>query len=219
MRTKMRTKAKRFDPVPVQVLVATALLLGILVAAIPVQAAPQVGAAAPDFSGRTTGGETVSLSDFHGRTVVLEWTNHGCPFVQAHYDAGNMQDTQRFARDHGAVWLTIISSAPGKQGYVSAAEADRLTQTRAAAPHHVILDPTGEIGRLYGATRTPHMFVIEADGSVAYMGAIDDQPRPWRGDISKANNYVKTALTSLAAGEPIADAATAAYGCTVKYGS
>jgi len=213
----MMRKFKVLDGVPAQVLLATAVLLGILIVSSAADASPQVGEPAPNFIGRTSADRTISLSDFRGQPVVLEWTNHGCPFVAAHYDAGNMQETQRFARAQGAVWLSIISSAPGKQGYVTGAEADRLTETRDAAPDHVILDPQGEIGRLYNATRTPHMFVVEADGTLAYMGAIDDQPRPWRGDIRAANNYVKAALTSLAAGDPVAEPATTAYGCTVKY--
>lgn len=213
----MKATVRRFEAAPAQVLLGVLLLASILLVATVAHAAPQIGQPAPNFSGRTSTGGTVSLADFKGRPVVLEWTNHGCPFVAAHYDAGNMQETQRFAHQHGAVWLSIISSAPGTQGYVDGAQADRLTQSRDAAPDHVVLDPAGEIGRLYGATRTPHMFVIEADGTLAYMGAIDDQPRPWRGDIRKADNYVKAALTSVSAGSPVAEPVTTAYGCTVKY--
>ncbi|MCU0839780.1 MAG: redoxin domain-containing protein [Rhodospirillales bacterium] len=158
------------------------------------------------------------MSDYRGRIVVLEWTNHDCPFVVNHYRSGNMQALQREATANGVVWLSIISSAPGEQGHVSPAEAERLTRERGAQPTAVILDPTGAIGRIYGARTTPHMYIIAADGQLAYAGAIDDRPGT-SGDPKAARNYVREALTALAAGQPVAAAATAPYGCSVKYGS
>ena len=141
-------------------------LLTLLLAGLagPLCAAPQIGQAAPDFAGTDTAGQVQRLSDYHGRTVVLEWTNHDCPYVRKHYGSGTMQALQRDAVAQGVVWLSIISSAPGKQGHVSAAQADALTRDRDASPSAVVLDEQGEIGRLYGAKTTPHMFVVDADG-------------------------------------------------------
>src|SRR5438034_853691 len=139
--------------------------------------APKTGVAAPVFTATDTGGKAVSLGDQHGKIVVLEWTNHDCPYVRKHYDTGNMQALQKEATGHGVVWLTIISSAPGTQGYVNPREADELTTTRKAAPTAVLLDPTGVVGKMYGATNTPHMYVIDKAGTLMYAGAIDDRPR------------------------------------------
>ncbi|MEO1474854.1 MAG: redoxin domain-containing protein, partial [Pseudomonadota bacterium] len=164
-------------------------------------------------------GETVSLSDFAGQTVVLEWTNHGCPFVQKHYDETykNMQGLQTAAADDGVVWLSVISSAPGKQGHVSPEEANELTTSRGAAPSAVIIDESGDIGRLYDAKTTPHMYIITGDGTLAYQGAIDSIKSARVSDIPEADNYVTAALDAVAAGEAVETAQTRPYGCSVKY--
>jgi peroxiredoxin len=177
----------------------------------------QVGEPAPDFQGVDTRDKTHRLADYRGKTVVLEWTNHDCPYVRKHYGAGNMQAQQRAAAEQGVVWLSVISSAPGKQGYVSPAEADELTASRDAAPEAVILDPSGEIGRAYGARTTPHMYIIDAAGTLVYMGGIDSNPSANAGDIPGATQYVRVALDELAAGKPVSDPVTRPYGCSVKY--
>lgn len=185
--------------------------------ALPALAGVQVGRPAPDFTGTDSSGKTHRLSDYRGRTVVLEWTNHDCPYVRKHYGSGNMQALQREATAQGVVWLSVISSAPGKQGYVSGAEADALTAARKAAPSAVILDPEGKIGRLYGAKTTPHMYIVDPSGTLVYMGGIDDRPTADPADIEGAHNYVRAALAELAAGRPVSDAVTRPYGCSVKY--
>jgi len=199
------------------------LLAGFLIALImPIaaaSAAPQVGKAAPDFSGVDSKGNTVKLSDLRGKTVILEWTNHDCPYVKKHYRTDNMQALQKEAAAKGLVWLSVISSAPGLQGHVSGAEADNLTEKRAAAPNAVILDPKGEIGRLYDARTTPHMYIIKPDGTLAYRGAIDDKPTANDADVAKAVNYVQNALGQLEAGKAVSPAVTRAYGCSIKYAS
>ncbi len=179
--------------------------------------AAKVGTAAPAFSLPATAGAAQSLGDLRGKTVVLEWTNHECPYVRKHYESGNMQALQREATGQGVVWLTIISSAPGTEGHVTAAQANELTTSRKAAPTAVLLDPQGTVGRLYGATNTPHMYVVDKTGLLVYAGAIDDRPTTRRSDVQGANNYVRAALASVAAGEPVKTPVTRAYGCTVKY--
>lgn len=194
-------------------LVASTLVL----AACGASAAPEIGAAAPAFTGAATTGETLSLDQFRGQTVVLEWTNHECPFVVKHYTTGNMQATQAEANAAGVVWLTVITSPPGKQGYVTAAEADALTEQRGATPDYVILDPSGEIGTAYAAKTTPQMFVIDPEGTLRYDGAIDDKPSANHATVAGATNYVLAALASMAAGEEVSPARTQPYGCSVKY--
>jgi peroxiredoxin len=179
-------------------------------------ASPAVGEAAPDFVGTDSKGMKHALAEYRGSTVVLEWTNHECPYTAKHYEAGAMQALQEQATAGGAVWLSIISSAPGNQGHVTAAEADALTRTRKAVPTAVVLDPDGAIARLYEAKTTPHMFVIGPNGAVVYMGAIDDQPSA-RGDPGTARNYVRLALSALAAGRPVSVSTTQPYGCSIKY--
>ena len=180
-------------------------------------AAVRVGEQAPGFRGVDTQGDTHRLADYRGKTVVLEWTNHDCPFVRKHYSAGNMQDQQREAAAQGVVWLSVISSARGKQGYVSAAKADELTRSRNASPHAVILDPAGKIGRAYGAKTTPHMYVIDGSGRLVYMGGIDSITSANPGDIPRATQHVRVALQELAAGKSISTPVTKPYGCSVKY--
>jgi peroxiredoxin len=179
--------------------------------------APRVGGPAPDFVGTDTHGKTVALKDLRGRIVVLEWSNNQCPFVGKHYRSGNMQSLQKEATRQGVVWLTILSSAPGEQGNVTATQADELTHSRGAAPTAVILDPAGTIGRAYDARTTPHMFVIDKAGTLAYMGGIDDRPTTDVADIPIAKNYVRLALDAVASGKPVQDPVTRPYGCSVKY--
>ena len=197
------------------------LLFAAVLAAGPAVAAaePVVGEPAPDFTGTDSTGKSHTLSAYRGKRVVLEWTNHDCPFVGKHYRSGNMQTTQKRAADDGTVWLSVISSAPGEQGHVSGAEADGLTRSRGAHPSAVLLDPDGTIGRLYDAVTTPHMFIVDTDGRLAYMGAMDSI-RSWDvADVPKATNYVQQALGQLAAGRPVSPKGTRPYGCSVKYGS
>lgn len=192
-------------------------LVSALALSTPALADATPGKSAPDFTAIDSTGKSHKLSDFKGKTVVLEWTNDGCPYVKKHYGAGNMQALQKDASGKGVVWLSVISSAKGTQGYVEGLEADKLTADRKAAPAAVLLDPEGKIGHLYGATATPHMFVIDAKGIVAYAGAIDDKPTANAADIKTARNYVREALTAVAEGKPVEVAATRAYGCSVKY--
>mgnify|MGYP001183349356 CR=1 FL=1 len=199
----------------------TATAHGILLAATllagAAQADPQVGQPAPPFSVADTQGKVWTLADLGGRTAVLEWTNHDCPYVRKHYGAGNMQALQSEATAQGVLWLTVISSSPGKQGHVSPAEADALTKSRGAAPTAVLLDETGAMGRAYAARTTPHMYVIAPDGTLRYMGGIDDRPTADPADIAGAKPYVRMALADLAAGRTVADPVTRPYGCSVKY--
>lgn len=172
---------------------------------------------APDFSVVDSNGKTQSLAAQSGKIVVLEWTNRGCPFVGKHYGSGNMQALQKRFTGEGVVWFTVISSAPGAQGYVTADEANRETGSRGAAPTAVLLDPKGNLGHLYGAQATPHMYVIDGRGKLAYMGAIDDTPSTDKADIARAKNYVVAAIEEVKSGKPVSTPATKAYGCSVKY--
>jgi peroxiredoxin len=194
-------------------------LMGILLAgaARPAADEPQVGQAAPDFSTVDSQGQMRHLADYRGKVVVLEWTNAECPYTRKHYESGNMQSLQSLARDHGVVWLTVISSAPGKQGFVDGAGADQLTKTRHAVPSAVLLDPSGRVGRLYHAKTTPHMFVIDAQGELRYMGGIDSIATPEVSDIPKAEPYLKEAMLAVVDNQPVAHPATRPYGCSVKY--
>jgi peroxiredoxin len=198
---------------------AGALAGGALVgaAADPAGAVTPVGQAAPPFSAAASNGASVALADYRGKVVVLEWTNHECPYVRKHYETGNMQTLQKEAAAKGAVWLSVISSAPGEQGHVTAGQANELTVRRQAAPAAVLLDPQGTVGRHYGATVTPHMYVIDPQGVLVYAGAIDDRPTTRRSDVQGAQNYVRAALEAVLAGRPVRTPATRAYGCTVKY--
>jgi len=180
-------------------------------------AAPRVGAPAPDFTATDSNGQPVRLLGLRGRLVVLEWTNDGCPFVQKWYRTGAMQDLQRSAAGLGAVWLSVISSAPGEQGAADGPRANDLTRTRNAAPAHVLLDPRGDLGRMYEAQTTPHMFIVGPDGMLGYMGGADSIASTRDDDLARAKPYVREALAALAAGRPAPDPATRAYGCTVKY--
>jgi peroxiredoxin len=185
--------------------------------AIGPTAAAKPGVSAPSFSAPDIGGRTISLGDYAGKIVILEWTNDGCPFVGKHYNSGNMQALQRRYTSEGDVWLTVASSAPGEQGYVTPAEAKADLARWRAAPSDFLLDPDGEVGRLYGARATPHIVVIDRSGRVAYMGAIDDTPSTRLADVKTAKNYLVAALDEIAAGKPVTVAATQAYGCSIKY--
>lgn len=198
----------------------TALALTALLAlTAPAAAGPQVDRPAPAFTARDADGRTVSLADYKGRTVVLEWTNHDCPFVQKHYGGQAMQALQKKWTEQGVVWLSVISSAPGEQGAVSGPEANRLTQERGAAPTAVVLDTDGAVGRAYGAQTTPHMFVVKGDGTLAYMGGIDDKPSAALTDLKTARNHVDAALSEIAAGKAVSVKTARPYGCSVKYAS
>ncbi|WP_353216406.1 redoxin domain-containing protein [Sandarakinorhabdus sp.] len=180
-------------------------------------AAPINGIAAPDFAARAADGTLVRLSDLRGKTVVLEWTNSGCPFVRAHYDSGTMQQRQREAARLGVVWLSINSGAPGKQGHVDGPGAQAEIASGKAAPAHYLLDAVGTVGRLYDAKTTPHMFVIRPDGVLAYQGAIDDKPTAIEADAKTATPWAKNAITAVLAGKAPSPAITRPYGCSVKY--
>jgi peroxiredoxin len=202
-------------PVILGAAAAAAITAGALVVSSASAAPP--GNAAPTFKEVSTTGKEVSLADFKGKTVILEWTNDGCPFVQKHYKSKNMQETQAAATKDGVVWLTVISSKPGSQGHVDAAKADKLTTDRGAKPTHVLLDPDGSMGKAYGAKTTPHMYIITPDGKVAYNGAIDSIQSNKVEDVPKATNYVTAALTNIKAGKAPDPALTVPYGCDVKY--
>jgi hypothetical protein len=193
------------------------LIFAALLIPMAVDAAPAVDAPAPAFVAHTAAGQAVSLATFRGKTVVLEWTNDGCPFVGHMYRSGVMQDLQRKAAAEGVVWLTVISSAPGQQGYLTAAQVGPWKARVGAAPADVLLDPGGQLGHAYDARTTPNMVVIDRSGRLVYEGAIDDDPSTDPNDAHKARNYVALALADLKDGRPIAPAVTKSYGCSVKY--
>jgi len=192
--------------------------LGLVIAVITVTAgALPPGSVAPDFKGVDSNGVEHSLSEYRGKFVVLEWANKGCPYEQKHYLSGNMESLQKQWTGKGVVWLSIISSAPGQQGYVSPAEENDYLKTMKASPTAALLDPKGAIGHLYDAKTTPHMFVIDPTGKIVYQGAIDDKPTPDQADLKTADNYLSDALNAAMAGKPVAVAVTKPYGCSVKY--
>lgn len=186
-------------------------------AATAVFAEPAVNQPAPLFSGAAADGSTVNLADLRGKTVVLEWTNHECPFVVKHYESGNIPNLQKDAVAQGIVWLQVISSASGKQGYIDGETARKLNAERGATPTNTVFDPDGNIGKLYAATNTPQFFIINPEGVLVYKGGIDSIPSADIEDIAKAENYVSAALAELAAGKPVTQSSTKPYGCTVKY--
>jgi len=196
---------------------ALATLGSFSLAGTAAHAAPEIGETAPAFTVTDTNGKDVALADLRGKTVVLEWTNHQCPYVMKHYGAGNMQKLQADATSDGVVWISIISSEPGAQGHVSADEANRLSESRGATPTHVVIDESGAIGRAYEARTTPHMFVINPDGQLVFMGGIDDQPTTRESSIAEATNYVTLALDAVSKGEPVATQIARPYGCSIKY--
>jgi hypothetical protein len=192
-------------------------LAALSLATVPASAdALKIGQPAPVFTGTDSNGHAVSLADLKGKTVVLEWTNDGCPYVGKWYGSGAMQQMQQ---DAARLGVTIASSAPGEQGNVDAAQANANTGRRNAHPAHVLLDPQGVIGHLYGAQTTPHIFVIRPDGALAYMGGADSIASTRVEDLKKAEPHAHEAIEAVVAGKPAPHPLTRPYGCTVKYSS
>ena len=193
--------------------IAAVLLLGCQ----PAIAGPQVGSQAPDFRLTDANGAAVTLGQFKGKVVVLEWNNPGCPYVKKHYESGNMQKTQAAAKRDGVVWLSINSGAPGKQGHMNGAEAKAFVAAQKAQPTAYLLDPQGIAGKRYGAVTTPHMYIVDRAGKLVYAGGIDDKATANKADLAGARNHVLAALGDLKAGKAISVASSRPYGCTVKY--
>jgi peroxiredoxin len=194
------------------------LLWALALATASALAAPAVvGQPAPAFSATDTSGKTVSLADFKGKTVVLEWVNPGCPYVRKHYDSANMQGTQKGAVGQGVVWLAVNSTAQGHYDYKKPADMAAWMQSQKASATATLMDSEGKVGRTYGARTTPHMYIVDAKGTLAYAGGIDDKPSANPADTKTAKNFVTAALADIAAGRPVAQAATRPYGCSVKY--
>lgn len=195
-------------------------ILSLLLLSLLATTSVKNGDTAPSFTLLNQDNKTVSLDEFKGKKIILEWTNHDCPFVKRHYDTTNMQTIQKDMTDNEIVWLSIISSAEGKQGHVSKEQAKELTLKRNAYPTHVLLDTKGSVGRMFSAKTTPHMFVIDELGKVRYQGAIDNLGNTgalFSTDLSKAKNYVKNAVNQLMSGEEVKDKKTRPYGCSIKY--
>ncbi len=190
-----------------------ALILALMASAFAVK----VGDPAPNFTGVDSNGKQQTLSAYKGKFVVLEWHNQGCPYTRKHYESGNMQRLQKEWTGKGVVWLTVISSAPGTQGFVTPTQENEYLQKMNASPTAVIMDPGGSLGHLYGAKTTPQMFIIDPHGTLIYNGAIDDHPTSDQGDIASSKNYVSAALSEALSGKPVTEAATRPYGCSVKY--
>jgi peroxiredoxin len=202
------------------VALATASIAAVAVALpAPIAANTAIGAPAINFSARDENGKAVWLHDFKGKTVVLEWHNAGCPFVQKHYKSGNMQKTQAAAAAQGVVWLTINSSAAGQQGHMDGPAAKQFIAGSGGKQTSYLLDPAGVVGKAYGAKTTPHMYIIDGAGRLVYRGGIDDKPTADQGDIASARNHVLAALSEIRAGKPVSLAETRPYGCSVKYAS
>ncbi len=198
----------------------TSAVLAVSAALFPVSLLAQevrVGAPAPEFTATDSAGQSHSLSENRGKYVVLEWHNQGCPYTRKHYVSGNMQQLQKTWTAKGVVWFTVISSAPGQQGYVTASEENDYLKKMDATPTAALLDPDGKLGRMYGAKTTPQMYVIDPEGKLIYLGAIDSRPTPEVSDIKGADNYLSAALTDAMAGKQVAQAYTRPYGCSVKY--
>jgi peroxiredoxin len=187
---------------------------------VPPQAVAQarVGSPAPAFTAIDSNGHAHTLGQYSGKYVVLEWHNQGCPYTRKHYISGNMEDLQKEWTGKGVVWFTVISSAPGQQGYVTDAEENAYLAKMHADPTAVLMDPAGKLGRLYDARTTPEMYVIDPEGKLIYEGAIDNRPTPDMDDIKGADNYLNDALSEAMAGKPVAPSYTRPYGCSVKYG-
>ena len=195
----------------------TSLGITLLFAPLAVFGRLETGAVAPEFTLTDTSGAERSLSEFKGNYVVLEWTNHECPFVKKHYASGNMQNLQREFTEKGVVWLTVLSSGKGKQGCVSAEKANALIEASESAPTAYLLDYDGAVGRRYAAQTTPHMYVIDPEGKLVYQGAIDDVRSADPSDVKGAKNYISVALGELMAGSSVSVSDTQPYGCSVKY--
>lgn len=178
---------------------------------------PEIGATAPGFTLPDTYGNDHSLDQYEGQWVVLEWLNYGCPFVKKHYESGNMQALQASSAEKGVVWLSVVSSAPGKQGYYEPDDMNAMNEEQGNAAAAVLLDPEGTVGMAYGAKTTPQMYVINPDGVLLYNGAIDDTPTSRIADVEGAHNYLVQALEEAMAGKAVSVATTQPYGCSVKY--
>jgi len=204
-------------------LAGTAMTLSLGLTCLPGSANPaaqaRIGAPAPAFTLTDSNGKAVSLADYKGKTVVLEWSNHDCPYVRKHYGGNNMQTLQQKWTGQGVVWLTLISSPPGEQGHVTPAQANKLTVDRAAAPTAVLFDGKGDTARAYGASVTPHMYVISGAGTLVYMGGIDDKPSSRQEDLKTAKNFVDAALGEVTQGKPVSVTTSRPYGCTIKLSS
>ena len=187
--------------------------------ALPAFAQAVVGQPAPAFSAVDAGGKPVSLADYKGRHVVLEWVNPGCPYVQKHYNSGNMPATQKLAVSKGVTWLSISSTSRDASDYKSPAELAAWIKGKDGAPTATLTDTDGRIGRAYGARTTPHMYVIDPQGKLVYAGAIDSKATARKDDVKSATNYVKQAVAEAVAGKPVSQAQTQAYGCSIKYAS
>jgi peroxiredoxin len=209
------TRKRLLPTVHANALVATVLSI-VFVATLSAGAA-QIGGQAPDFHGMDSNGKTQSLDQYHGKFVVLEWQNHDCPYTAKHYRSGNMQSLQKEWTAKGVVWLTVISSAPGQQGYVDAPHENAYLKKMEAKPTAAILDPKGAIGHLYDAKTTPNMYVIDPSGKLIYAGAIDDHATTDVSDIQSSKNYVSAALTEAMNGQAVQTPVTRPYGCSVKY--
>lgn len=197
-----------------------AKLILIIFFAMNIFSLAKVGETAPNFSLINQDNKKISLEEFRGKKVVLEWTNHECPFVKRHYETGNMQKLQKELVDNDVIWLSIVSSAKGKQGYIDQDQAKELTLTRDASPNHVLLDEDGSVGKKFVAKTTPHMYVIDEDGILKYQGAIDNlgtMGALFSTDLSQGVNFVREAIQSLNAGLEIESSSTRPYGCSIKY--
>jgi hypothetical protein len=192
--------------------------LAVLVVLASLCYSQKVSQAAPDFKATDSNGQMHELSEYRGKYVVLEWHNNGCPYTRKHYESGNMQRLQKDWTSRGVIWFTVISSAPGQQGYVTAQQENEYMKRMNAVPTAALLDPQGDIGRLYAAKTTPHMFVINPDGVLIYDGAIDSKATTDQSDIATATNYVSQALEESIAGKPVSSPTSRPYGCSVKYG-
>ena len=193
------------------------LTMSILAVMVVSALAVRVGEPAPDFTSVDSNGKSQRLSDYKGKYVVLEWHNQGCPYTKKHYESGNMQRLQKEWTAKGVIWLTVISSAPGTQGFVTPSQENDYVKQVGAVPTAVLMDPGGSLGHLYGAKTTPHMYIVDPSGTLIYNGAIDDHPTSDQSDIKSSKNYVSTALGEAMAGKPVTDSATRPYGCSVKY--
>ena len=188
-----------------------------LLSSVALNAALETGTSAPDFTLSDSTGAKHSLSDFKGKYVVLEWTNHQCPFVKKFYTNGDMQSLQRELTEDGVIWLQVLSSAAGKQGHLTASEAEAIRKEQKVGSTALLLDPEGSVGRKYDARTTPHMFLINPEGQIIYQGAIDSIKSTDPADVAYASNYLKSAYENSIAGKPIDPATTKPYGCSVKY--
>jgi hypothetical protein len=199
---------------------ASTAILAVALIGVNTIAEPSVDQPAPTFTGKTADGKTIDLASLKGKTVVLEWTNHECPFVMKHYDkSDNIPTLQKEFTSKGIVWLQVISSAQGNQGYVEGESAIKINQHRGAAPTNTILDPQGTLAKLYGAQTTPHFFIINDKGVLVYKGGIDSIASSKPQDIPSATNYVREALNAVASGKKVPNSSTKPYGCSIKFAS